>query len=88
MKTLDTKRPYGTVCGCTMGRRFEQDGVHFNSDGTEWVEPAEVVDGPEDDERPVKPVAKKGKAKPAPKPAAPLQAKTADAAQVDEQLKG
>lgn len=37
MKTLDTSKPYGTIHGDVHGRCFEQDGVHFNSDGAAWT---------------------------------------------------
>lgn len=33
MKRLDRTRPFGTVCGDTEGRRFEQDGIFFDAAG-------------------------------------------------------
>lgn len=35
MRFLDKRRPYGVIYGIS-GAKFEQDGISFNSDGTEF----------------------------------------------------
>lgn len=38
-RTFDRTKPYGTVHGDD-GRAYEQNGVYFDAQGKEWVEPA------------------------------------------------
>lgn len=40
MKTLDKTQPYGQIVGDDQGRFFEQDGLYFHGDGSEWIDPA------------------------------------------------
>jgi hypothetical protein len=62
---LDRTRPFGTVSGDLLGRAFEQDSLHFNADGSLWVEPAVTeapqATAPDEDTPALKPVARKGK---------------------------
>jgi hypothetical protein len=82
MKNLNKKEPYGTVVGCDQGRAFEQGGVFFNGDGTEWQPP---VDGDPDADghAPLKP-----RKQPTVKPAAAPKAGKVSAVKspVDDQL--
>jgi hypothetical protein len=63
--TLDRSRPFGTVSGDHLGRAFEQDSLHFNADGSLWVEPAPPnlpsEAPPPDEPEPARPAARKGK---------------------------
>jgi hypothetical protein len=97
MKKLDKNKPYGQITGCTEGRVYEQDGVYFNGDGTEWeaTDVAIKVDEhgmsvPTEDHPSVKKtVAKKAPAKPAAKAAVkPVKAVSPVDSQLNDQLKG
>ena len=45
---FDPKRPYGQICGDSLGRKYEQDGRTYLADGTEYV------DGGRKDKKPVR----------------------------------
>lgn len=40
-RKLDRSRDFGIIQGDSEGRMFEQDGVYFLGDGSEWSAPAE-----------------------------------------------
>jgi hypothetical protein len=62
-KKLDRSRDFGTIVGDDQGRRFEQDGVFFLGDGSEWTDPAGVKKD--------KPAPAKAKAAPVAAPVSP-----------------
>ena len=39
MAKLDRSRGYGEITGDYTGKKYDQDGAIFNSEGDEWVDP-------------------------------------------------
>lgn len=37
-RKLDRSRDFGSIQGDSQGRVYEQDGVFFSADGTEWAD--------------------------------------------------